>query len=416
MKEPEKSFPPLVIIGMGDDGLDGLPLVAVRELFNADILYTSRRLEQMLPEEVQARTHLWPSPFDLMVEDIRKQREAGRQVVVVTSGNPFWHGAGALLARHFPHEDIVVHPAPSSFSLACARMGWAMQETEKLSLHGRRSPALVETFIQPGCRLLLLANNGRTPLEVSSRLVRRGFGSSRLTVLAHLNGPEESRHDMTARTITDLEKDDFPDLHVLAVECIPDGPHAQVLPLVPGLPDDAFEHDGQITKQAVRAVTVSALMPRPGAMLWDVGAGCGSVAVEWLRIAGLQGRACAIERDVARCRMISNNADMLGVPHLEVVCDEVPDALHPLPEPDAIFIGTAAESEEIFDYCLDALKPGGILVANAVTAGGEAALAGRHERLGGELVRLAVSRAAPLGSKKAMRPALPVTQFRLRKT
>ncbi len=416
MKEPEQPFPPLVIVGMGDDGLDGLPLVAVRELFNADILYTSRRLERMLPEEIQARTHLWPSPFDLMVEDIRRQREAGRQVVVVTSGDPFWHGAGALLARHFPPGELVVHPAPSSFSLACARMGWAMQEVRKLSLHGRRSPALVETVMQPGCRLLLLANDGRTPLEVAVRLVRRGFGSSRMTVLAHLNGAEESRHDMTAQTVADLEKDDFPDLHVLAVECIPDGPHAQVLPLVPGLPDDAFEHDGQITKQLVRAVTVSALMPRPGALLWDVGAGCGSVAVEWLRIAGLHARAFAIERDVARCRMISNNADMLGVPHLEVVCDAVPEALHPLPAPDAVFIGTAAESEEIFEICLDALKPGGILVTNAVTAGGEAALAGRHERLGGELVRLAVSRAAPLGSRKAMRPALPVTQLRLRKT
>ena len=416
MKDPEQSLLPLVIVGMGDDGLEGLPMVAVRELFNADVVYTSRRLERMLPAEIRARTHHWPSPFDLMVADIRKHREAGRQVAVVASGNPFWHGAGALLARHFPPEELVVHPAPSSFSLACARMGWAMQEVRKLSLHGRRSPAVVEAAIQPGCRLLLLANDGRTPLEVAARLVRRGFGTSRLTVLAHLNGPEESRHDMTARTIADLEKDDFPDLHVLAVECIPDGPHAQILPLVPGLPDNVFEHDSQITKQAVRAVTVSALMPRPGARLWDVGAGCGTVAVEWLRIAGPQARACAIERDVARARMISNNADMLGVPHLEVICDEVPDALRPLPAPDAIFIGTAAESEEIFEICLDALKPGGILVANAVTAGGEAALAGRHERLGGELVRLAVSRAAPLGSSKAMRPALPVTQLRLRKT
>ena len=416
MKEPEQSYPPLVIIGMGDDGLDGLPLIAIRELFNADVLYTSGRLERMLPEEVQARTHLWPSPFDLMVDDIRKQRKAGRQVVVITSGNPFWNGAGVLLARHFPPEQLVVHPAPSSYSLACSRLGWAMQDVRKLSLHGRRSPAFVETAIQPGCRLLLLANDGRTPLEVAARLVRRGFGSSRMTILAHLNGAEESRHDMTAQAIVDLEKDDFPDLHVLAVECLADGPEARILPLVPGLPDDVFEHDGQITKQAVRAVTVSALMPRPGAVLWDVGAGCGSVAVEWLRIAGMQGRACAIERNVARCRMISNNADMLGAPHLEVTCDEAPDALHALPRPDAVFIGTAAESEEIFDICLDALRPGGILVVNAVTAGGEAALAGRHERLGGELLRLAVSRAAPLGSRSAMRPALPVTQFRLRKT
>ncbi len=416
MKEPEQSFPPLVVIGMGDDGLDGLPLVAVRELFNADVVYTSRRLESKLPEEIRDRTLLWPSPFDLMVDEIRRQRESGRQVVVVASGNPFWNGAGALLARHFPPEEMVVHPAPSSFSLACARMGWAMQDTCKLSLHGRRSPAVVETAIQPGNRLLLLANDGRTPLEVAARLVRRGFGSSRMTILSHLNGAEESRHDMTARTVADLEKDDFPDLHVLAVECVPDGPQALILPLAPGLPDDVFEHDGQITKQAVRAVTVSALMPRPGACLWDVGAGCGSVSVEWLRLAGPRARACAIERDVARCRMISNNADMLGVPHLEVVCDEAPEALRPLSRPDAVFIGTAAESEEIFEICLDALKPGGILVVNAVTAGGEAALTGRHERLGGELVRLAVSRAAPLGSRKAMRPALPVTQFRLRKT
>ncbi len=405
--------PPITVIGMGDDGLPGLPVAHAKMLFETDVIFTSRRLAEHLREEMREKARLWPSPFALLEEDIRALRAAGRRVVVLTSGDPFWHGAGALLARTFGPENLRVFPAPSSFSLAAARMGWPLQDVQTLSLHGREITRL-EPFIQPGARCLALTANAKTPLEAARLLTERGFGPTRMHILAHLGAEMEQCFNFTAQEIVDKGETGFPDLHVLALEIIA-GADARIWPRAPGLPDEAFVHDGQITKQTVRAITTSALCPAPGAVLWDVGAGCGSVGVEWLRMCAPGARAIAIERDGQRCAMIAENARRLGALDMTVIEGEAPAALSGLPAPDAVFIGGAVHDEEVFSVCLKALKPGGVLVANAVTTRGIGALMRRHEELGGELAQLAVSTSAPLGGARALRPALPVTQLRIRK-
>ncbi len=403
--------PPLVVIGMQADGMNSLPLPAARELFRADVIYTSHRLAALLPADLSGRVQTWPRPFSVLGEEIVAHRDAGRRVVVVLTGSPFWFGAGPLLARHVPPEEMRVYPAPSAFSLAAARMGWALQDVCTLSLHGRRS-LCIERHMLPGVRMLVIGEDGSTPLKVAQRLVRRGFGNSRITVLAHMGTERESRENVEARELVASAREDFPAFHMLAVEVIA-GPEARIWPLAPGLPDEAFIHDGQLTKRDVRAVTVSSLQPRPHAVLWDVGAGCGSVAIEWQRIAGPLARSFAIEASETRCRFIAENADRLGAIGLKVVCGKALDVLDELPPPDAVFIGGDARSEALFDACLAALRPGGVLVANAVSIEGETALMRRHETLGGELVRIAVEHAAPLGGLRAFRPAMPVTQLRI---
>ncbi len=408
----------LLVIGMGEDGLEGLSLKATRALFAADAIFTSQRLAKLLPEELRERARIWPSPFSAMEEEIAALRAQGRKVAVVASGNPFFHGVGALLARRAAQRgeawDGQAFCAPSSFSLACARLGWAQQEVRCISLHGKRDARRIEAAIQPGARLLVLADGAHTPAEVARRLLRRGFGESRMIVLEHLGGKRERMVELSVAEAAGADGGPIAPLHVLAVECRA-GAGARILPLAAGLPDGFFEHDGQLTKSMVRAITIGALEPRPGALLWDVGAGCGSVTVEWLRLAGGGSRAWAVERKPERCEMIARNADALGGAGLEIVAGEAPRALEGLPVPDAVFIGGGVENAEIIGRCMAALRPGGILVANAVTTGGEAALAGLHDRHGGELARIAIARSAPLGGKAALRPALPVTQFRWRK-
>ena len=403
----------LDVIGMGDDGLDGLPIPKARLLFAADVIFTSRRLAALLPDNLAEKTRCWPSPFSLMEDEIARLREQGAKVAILTSGDPLWHGAGAALLKTFGRAALRFHPAPSSFSLAAAHLGWALRDVETLSLHGV-PPARIEPFIQPGARILALTSNGQTPLEVARRLIARGFGPSRMHILAHLGGKAEQCFNFSAQEIVDKEETGFPDLHVLAIEAIAGG-DARILPRAPGLPDDAFVHHGQITKQVVRAITVSALCPAPGALLWDVGAGCGSISAEWLRLAGPRAKALAIERDEARRAMIARNAENLGALNIEVVRGEAPEALKDLPPPDAVFIGGAVRDDTVFSACMAALEPGGVLIANAVTTQAAAALAQRHDNYGGELLHIAISRAAPLGPASALRPALPVTQLRLRK-
>ncbi len=404
---------PVSVIGMDDGGLANLGMAATRELFSADVIYTSRRLAALLPEHLQENCRLWPSPFALPAADIVARREAGDSVAVLLSGNPFWHGAGPLLADAIPAGEMQVYPAPSAFSLAAARMGWALQEVETFSAHGRPVQRL-ELHLRPRARLLVLTQNETSPLKVARLLIERGFGQSRMSILANLGGAAERRIHATAQDVAQMDEEDIPPLHVLAIEVMADD-EATILPLTPGLADDAFLHDGQITKQTIRAVTVCALAPLPGQLLWDVGAGNGTVCVEWVRATRGRARAIAIERDMARCARITENARRLGALDIEVIEGSAPAALDGLEQPDAIFIGGNAGCDDTFNFCLKALKSGGILVANAVTTQGEAALHERHRRLGGDLVRLDVSHAAPLGGGSAMRPALPVTQLRLRK-
>jgi precorrin-6Y C5,15-methyltransferase (decarboxylating) len=324
---------------------------------------------------------------------------AGRRVCVLASGDPLLHGIGATLARVLGPERLHVVPHPSSVSLACARMGWAVDGVEVVSAVARPL-ARVRRVLAPGARVLVLSENAATPAAVAALLVDAGYGGSGMTVLEQLGGPAEHRVDGTAGEWAAPPGDP---LNVVAVACSGPG-----LGEVPGLPDDAYDHDGQLTKREVRAVTLAHLAPRPGELLWDVGAGNGSVAIEWLR-AHRACRAVAVEIDVARAGRIAANAEALGVPSLQVVRGRAPEALAGLPAPDAVFIGGGITNPGVLDTCWAALGPGGRLVANAVTLEAEAVLVAGRDRCGGDLTRMEVSRAAPLGGFTGWRPAMPVT-------
>ncbi|HXK53530.1 MAG TPA: precorrin-6y C5,15-methyltransferase (decarboxylating) subunit CbiE, partial [Hyphomicrobiales bacterium] len=371
----------LSIIGAGDDGLGGLAPAARALLERAEIVVGSKRLLERDGAALSGKDLVpWASPLGQTLDRIGAWR--GREVAVLASGDPMYFGIGCTLARRFPAEEMTIVPAPSAFSLAAARLAWPLQDVEQISLHGRAAQLLIP-FIAPRVRILALTSGAATVAEAAGLLAARGFGASVLTVLEHMGG--EAERLVTLRA-DEVGRQDFAELNLLAVECVC-GPGARILSRLPGLPDAAFAHDGQLTKAEVRAVTLSALAPTPGALLWDVGAGCGSISVEWMRAA--RGcRAIAFEREEARREMIAANALALGVPGLEIVSGDAPQSLVGAPVPDAVFIGGAVADEEIFAACWRALHAGGRLVANAVTLEGEAALLARHARHGGELVRI----------------------------
>ena len=395
--------PWLSIVGLGEDGLPGLAPAARALLDNAEVLIGGTRHLDMVPDDGRERL-TWPSPLGAIVEEITRRR--GQRVCVLATGDPMHYGIGVTLAKAVPMDEMVIIPAPSAFSLACARLGWTLSEVEPLTLHGRPL-ALLHPAIQPGARLLLLSNDAATPDQVAELLRARGYGPSRMVVLEHMGGAKERRLDATAEAWQPGRVADF---NTIAVDCLA-GPDAALLPRTPGLPDEAFRHDGQMTKREVRAVTLSALQPVPGQLLWDLGAGSGSIAIEWMR-SHPRCRAIAVERYADRIALIAGNAAALGTPGLEIVEGEAPGALDGLEAPDAAFIGGGLRADGNFETCWDRLKPGGRLVANAVTVEGEQALARWRAELGGELTRIAVSRAGAVGPYTGWRPLMPVTQLR----
>lgn len=300
-------------------------------------------------------------------------------------------------------------PAPSSLSLAAARLGWALQDVGAVSLVGRPLATLARHLL-PGRRLFVLSADGRTPAAVAAELVARGFGPSRISVFEHLGGPLERRVDGVAQA---WSVDETAALNLVAIDCraVSDAPRRA---LTPGLPDDAYRHDGQLTKRDMRALTLARLAPALDELLWDVGAGCGSIGIEWMR-AHPSCQAIAIESHAERQRFIEHNRDALGVPGLQLVAGRAPDALAGLAAPDAIFIGGGATVPGVLDACWSALKPGGRLVANAVTLQGEMALAAWRDRHGGTLTRVSLAQAEPLGRFDTWRQALPVTLYDTRK-
>jgi len=312
---------------------------------------------------------------------------------------------GVTLTQQLPPEELLVLPAPSAFSLASARLGWPLAEVECLSLHGRPLD-LLNGVVAPRARLLLLSSDGTTPAAVAARLVALGYGLSRMIVLEHMGGPRERRHEATAASWADRP---VANLNLIAIHCVA-GVVAIVRSSVPGLPDGAFDHDGQLTKREVRAATLAALAPLPGELLWDIGAGSGAVAIEWLR-AGRSVSAIAIESDRARVEMVRRNAAALGTPWLQIVDGEAPEALTGLPSPDAVFIGGGLAAPGLVDAVWGALPRGGRLVANAVTIESEALMVTLFRRLGGTLTRIAVSHVEPIGAFHAWRPLMPVTQL-----
>jgi precorrin-6Y C5,15-methyltransferase (decarboxylating) len=387
--------PWLTIIGIGEDGLDGLS-TAVRTLIeSADLLVGGARHLAMIPEG-KAERMVWAKPFGDSQPRLKQHR--GRKVAVLASGDPMWFGAAATLSRWFEPGEMTVMPHPGAFSLGAARLLWPLQDCLCLTAHGRPVEALSLHFA-PGRNLLILSEDKTTPVRIAELLERHGYGPSSLTVLENLGGPAER--------ITQGPQCGS-DLNLVAVTCLP-AEGARPLARGYGLPDDAFLHDGQLTKREIRAITLAALSPLPDELLWDVGAGCGSIAIEWMRAGGT---AMAIEPREERCLRIAHNAAALGVPGLEIIRAKAPAGL-PLGDraPDAIFVGGGVSEPGLLDICRAALKPGGRLVANAVTTEGEAALIAFHAVHGGEMTRLAVSRLAPVGGFHTWHPAMPVTQY-----
>ena len=393
----------LSIVGIGEDGVDGLIPVARALVSGAEIVFGGKRHLGLASTLIRGAARPWPSPFERAVEEVLAQR--GRQVCVLASGDPFVYGVGSVLACHVAAEEIVAVPAPSAFSLAAARLGWALPETTLLSLHGRALD-LIRPHLQPGARVLALTSDGGGPAALARLIADSGFGASRLTVLEALGGKRERICSASAGSF-DLGAID--DLNIVAVEVSAE-PGARIIARTVGLSDALFEHDGQITKREIRAITLSSLAPRRGELLWDIGAGAGSVAIEWL-LADPAQRAIAIEARADRAQRIARNAAALGVPGLQVVHGTAPIALEGLPQPDAVFIGGGASDPGVLDAAIATLRRGGRLVVNAVTLDTEAALIARHARLGGELTRIAITRADQLGAKTGWRPALPVTQW-----
>ena len=391
--------PWLTVVGIGEEGFKGLGKTARHALLSASRIIGGQRQLDLLPACIRGERQLWPSPFS--PAPVLASR--GEPVCVLASGDPMFFGVGASLARQIPADEMLILPAPSSCSLAAARMGWALQDTLTLSVVARPVAAL-NAHWSSGVRLLVLSNDGQSPAAIAGQLRQRGFGPSRLSVLEHLGGAAERRIDGVA---DDWNDPVIADLNLIAIDCIA-APDTARLSRLAGLPDSAFKHDGQLTKRDVRAITLARLAPTPGELLWDVGAGSGSIGIEWMR-AHPSCRALAIEADEGRQRLIEHNRDALGVPGLQLIRGSAPQALQGLERPDAIFIGGGVTREGVLEACWTALKPGGRLIANAVTLQSEMTLTGWRELHGGELTRIHIAQAQPLGDFDTWRQALPIT-------
>ncbi|MCB9946416.1 MAG: precorrin-6y C5,15-methyltransferase (decarboxylating) subunit CbiE [Rhodospirillaceae bacterium] len=392
----------LSVIGIGEDGLDGLSSAARTLLGQAELIIGGERHLAMVPDDGRERL-CWPRPLKAAIPEILARR--GRRVAVLATGDPMCYGVGARLSRVVSADEMTIIPALSAFSLAAARMAWSLPDIETVTLHGRPAEMIIPC-LYPGARILALTADGGTPGTVARILCEQGYPDSRMSVVEQMGGPAERRIDGIAR--------DWPDgraaeLNTLAVECIA-APGTVAHPRLPGLPDDVFLHDGQLTKREVRAATLALLAPLPAQRLWDVGAGAGSIAIEWLR-SHPNNKAVAIERAPERCALIARNAAALGAPLLEVVEGSAPQALAGLGAPDAVFIGGGIGAEGLVDTCWRALPPGGRLVANVVTVEGEKTVFECHQRLGGSLTRIAVCRGEAVGPYTGWKPLMPVTQW-----
>ncbi|MBW4527105.1 MAG: precorrin-6y C5,15-methyltransferase (decarboxylating) subunit CbiE [Phormidium tanganyikae FI6-MK23] len=389
----------LSIVGIGDDGLENVAPIGRSLINQAEILVGGDRHLAMLPDDSRLKIR-WTSPIEDAIQKLLTYR--GQSVCVLASGDPMCYGIGSTLIRRIAIDEITIIPAPSAFSLACSRLGWSLSEVETLSLCGRDS-ALLNAVLYSNARILVLSADRQTPAIVAQILRDRGLAESSMIVLEHLGGTKER---ILSGTAGDWNYTDIADLNTIAITCSP----APLLSRTPGLPDSAYQHDGQLTKREVRAVTLSTLASHPGQLLWDVGAGCGSISIEWMR-SDRRCQAIAIESNVARLKLIAQNANTLGVPNLKIVSGKAPISLQNLPQPDTIFIGGGLTVPDVIETCWRSLRPGGRLVANAVTVETEAQLFHWQNRLGGELMRIAIQRAEPVGKFLGWKAMSPITQW-----
>jgi len=393
----------LSIVGIGEDGLDGLSPAARALIAQAALVAGGRRHLALVESITTGETLPWPSPPEAAFPTLLARRDA--HVCVVATGDPFFYGIGSLLARVFPPEETICLPGASAFGLAASRLGWAVQDSVLVTLHGRPLERLIP-HLQPRARILALSWDHTTPSLLAELLRRHGLGDTRITVCEALGGPRERLRRATA---AEFALDDINPLNLVALE-LTESPMGKIIPLSAGLPDACFEHDGQLTKQDIRAMTLSALAPRRGERLWDIGAGSGSIGIEWM-LTSPSNTAVAIERDAARAARITRNAAALGVPDLAIVQEAAPAGLAGLLPPDAVFIGGGATVPGLIETAWAALKQGGRLVANAVTLETHSVLTRQFQALGGSLKTIQIAHADPVGRFTAMRPAMPVTQW-----
>jgi precorrin-6B C5,15-methyltransferase / cobalt-precorrin-6B C5,C15-methyltransferase len=397
----------LAVVGIGEDGIDGLSPAARKLIAQASFVVGGRR-HFALVGPLAAETMVWPSPIEGALDAIESWR--GKKVCVLASGDPFFFGVGAMLMRRFAAAEMVCAPQPSAFALAAARLGWSEQDCAMLSLHGRPLEAIIP-HLQRGAKILALSWDDATPGKLAALLTARGLGASRLTVCEAMGGARERIRTTAAE---DFAPENVTALNTIALEVF-GRPDARIIPRAPGLPDEWFEHDGQITKRDIRAVTLAALAPRRGELLWDVGAGSGSVAIEWM-LADPANRAVAIEQRPDRAARIARNALHLGVPALSVVAGAAPEVFADLAQPDAIFVGGGASAPNVVERAQKSLAPGGRLVVNAVTLETQALSVEWRARYGGDLVQIAVAHAAPVGRFSGWRTAMPIVQWRWTKS
>jgi precorrin-6Y C5,15-methyltransferase (decarboxylating) len=412
---PDISKKWLRVIGIGEDGWDDLTADAKDLLYESEIVLGGERHLKMLPDDWEGKRIVWTSPIREAVSNIvswrPKDPASGQKIAIMASGDPLCYGIAAKLLRHLPIEEIWIKPAISTFSLMCSRVGWSLPDVETLTIHGR-PVEMLHPFVQPDAKLLVLSKDEESPKQAAELLSARGFGKSIITVLEHLGGKMERQ---ISRQADSWDQPKGAALNAMAIECIP-GRNATILSRIPGLPDEAFLHDGQLTKREIRAVSLSRLMPVVDQVLWDVGAGCGSVAIEWMRTSP-RCLAVAIEKSKSRLKLIEQNSQELGVPMLRIVLGSAPEVLADLPAPDAIFIGGGLSSGNLLQTCWNALKPGGRLVANAVTLEGEQKLLQwQNENAGksgasGDLTRLSISRAEKIGKFKGWKEMRSVIQL-----
>jgi precorrin-6Y C5,15-methyltransferase (decarboxylating) len=396
----------LSLIGIGEDGIDALSPAARTLLAQAQLIVGGAR-HLALAGPLPGETMTWPSPIAGAIPAILARR--GLPVCVLASGDPFFFGVGTLLSAHIRKDEMQCFPAPSAFSLAAARLNWSLQDCSLISLHGREFERIIPA-LQPAAKILCLSWDATTPSRLAKLLTGRGLGQSRIAVIEAMGGPRERTRKSTAEA---FNMEGIDPLNLVAIE-IAATEESRILPVANGLADGWFESDGQLTKREVRAIALSSLAPRRGELLWDVGAGSGSVAIEWL-LCDPANQAIAIEAQADRAGRIARNASSLGVPYLEIITGRAPEAFKNLRQPQAIFVGGGASDSHLLDTAYAALPPGGRLVVNAVTLETEAELIRRVEAHGGELLRIEIARAEPLGSFHGWRPALPVTQWSLTK-
>ncbi len=401
------SAPWLTIIGLGEDGLDGLSSAAKGALEQAELVAGGAR-HLALAGPLNGRVLTWPSPIETAYAEIVAMR--GKPVVVLASGDPSFYGIGSVLAAHVDPAEMRVIPQVSSMSLAAAKLGWGLQECAIVSLHGRALEKIIP-HLQPGRRILALSWNETTPAALSRLLVAKGLGLSRMTLLERLGGANARVVQSTAE---DFSPNDVHALNIVGLEIVA-APDARIIPLAGGLPDDWFIHDGQITKRDTRAVTLGALAPRHGDLLWDIGAGSGSISIEWM-LRGENLRAIAIEKSNARAANIAGNARALGAPDLQIIVAAAPNGLIGLPAPDAVFIGGGATIAGVFEAAWAALKPGGRMVINAVTLESQARLTTLFKAHGGRLVQLSFAEADTVGRFHGWRASMPVVMWQVTKS